>query len=124
MKNEITILIVDDEATSLEISSALLLEAGYICVTTKDPREVPGLIKKSNPSLMVTDFVMEPMTGVELVKNLRADLIGIPVILMSADLHSGIIRSAAKIGIEYVIRKPLKKAEFLEAVQDLLGSRI
>ena len=124
MKEAIKILIVDDEESSLRISEAYLSAAGYEVVTTNDPRQVAGLIKEIKPSLLVTDFVMDALTGVELVQKLRERLVGLPVILMSADLHSGIIRSAAKIGIEYVIRKPLAREEFLAAVQDLLGSRI
>ena len=124
MKNIIKVLVVDDEESSLKLAVAYLSAAGYHVVSTDDPRQVAGLIKEFKPSLLVTDFMMDSLTGIELVKRLREKLVGLPVILMSADLHSGIIRNAAKVGIEYVIRKPLAKEEFLAAVQDLLGSRI
>ena len=119
------VVLVDNEESSLREAREILEQAGYACYATPDPREAYEKVRRKpkKVDLIVTDFVMDPITGLDLVRMLRQDLIGIPVILVSADIHSGVREGAAKLGIEHLLRKPLERQPFLEAVTDLLGTR-
>jgi two-component system response regulator FixJ len=56
---------------------------------------------------LVLDQHMPSMSGLELVQRLRAANIAMPILLISGDLSPGIVERAEKLGIEYVLEKPM-----------------
>jgi two-component system, sensor histidine kinase and response regulator len=81
-----TILLVDDEESYLEVVADALAMAGYRCLRAHDGREALEVAREQRPTLIVTDYMMPRMTGVELLRALRADelLAKIPTVLLSA----------------------------------------
>ena len=77
------ILVVDDDPLTLRYVRDALTAAGYAPELTGDPRELPRLIKKKKPQLVVLDLVLPGMDGIELMESVP-ELSDIPVIFLSA----------------------------------------
>lgn len=81
-----TILIVDDETVIVELLRLVLEDAGYQIVAAANGHDALALLQTLRPQLILSDYMMPGMDGVELAQAIRADsaLAGIPVVLMSA----------------------------------------
>jgi CheY-like chemotaxis protein len=78
------ILVVDDDPQMHELLTALLSIVGrYTILKAGDGREAQAVLPDDNPDLVITDFNMPGMTGIELVRWIKEKYPGIPVILMS-----------------------------------------
>jgi CheY-like chemotaxis protein len=81
-----TILVVEDEYATLEMLALLLGQAGYRVLQAADGEEALARLEEQRPDLVVTDYWMPRMDGVELCRRMEADprWRDIPVIMMSA----------------------------------------
>ena len=77
------ILVVDDDPQFLVYVRGMLEDGGYIPDVTADPKGVPGLIKKNNPSLVLLDLLLPDTDGIELMLSVP-ELADRPVIFVSA----------------------------------------
>jgi CheY-like chemotaxis protein len=81
-----TILIVEDEPTSLGVFSLALERAGYRVVTAPDGADALAVLETLLPQLILCDVIMPTLGGIELGERLQRDprYRHIPIILMSA----------------------------------------
>ncbi|HVG60632.1 MAG TPA: response regulator [Hyalangium sp.] len=81
-----TILLVDDELEMLELFTEVLEQMDHHVLGARDGREALSIARDVNPDLVVTDWNMPRMTGLELCHELHADdrLSNIPIILHSS----------------------------------------
>jgi CheY-like chemotaxis protein len=81
-----TILLVDDDPELLELYSDVLELMGHTLLRARDGREALVLARQRRPDLVVTDWMMPEMNGVELCQALASapELQHIPVIMQSA----------------------------------------
>jgi CheY-like chemotaxis protein len=79
-----TILVVDDDHSVLELTEAVLIEAGYRVRHASDGLQALRVIEAHPPNLVLADVRMPRLDGVTLAKRLAGPSAGIPVILMSA----------------------------------------
>lgn len=119
------ILVADDEAHILHVVSMKLRNAGFEVLTALDGEEALELAKAEKPDLVITDYQMPIMTGVDFLKGLRAceDTKAIPAIMLTArgfDIESSEMAAA---GISAVLAKPFSPREILEKVNELLECR-
>ncbi|MDY6913929.1 MAG: response regulator [Planctomycetota bacterium] len=117
------ILVADDEAHILHVVSMKLKNAGYEVITAVDGEEALELCRAEKPDMLITDFQMPFMTGLELCRELRADeeTKSIPALMLTArgfDLESQDMIDA---GIAAVLAKPFSPREVLEKVAQLLA---
>ena len=116
------ILIADDEAHILHVVTVKLSNAGYEVITAMDGEEALELCRSKKPDLLITDYQMPYLTGLELSKRLRQDerTARIPVLLLTArgfDIES---HEMSEAGINDVISKPFSPREILRKVENLL----
>lgn len=117
-----TCLIVDDSRVIRKVSSKIAKSLGYVPVEAQDGTEALARCKKSMPHLVLTDWDMPEMDGIEFVKQLRAiPTPNAPVVVFctsktkAADVHAGI-----KAGADDYITKPFDEAG-LRAKLERLG---
>ena len=81
-----TILIVDDETSILESLQEILEHEGYGVVVAANGKQALAEVARTRPSLVLTDFMMPHMNGLQLLEALRATpgLEALPVVMMSA----------------------------------------
>jgi CheY-like chemotaxis protein len=90
-----TILIVDDEYLIADVLSFALEDEGYLTVTAGSGQRALTILERERPQLIITDYMMPGMNGIELAEAVRAHktLHGIPIMLMSgAQAHLGMAR--------------------------------
>lgn len=111
-----TILLVDDDLELLELYTDVLEVMGHQVVQAHDGLEALELARRQRPSLIVTDWMMPRMDGVELCRNVLedAELHDIPIIMHSTR------RVPWVPGVRNVLSKVCSLEEFEEAVSEVL----
>lgn len=117
------ILVVDDEAHILQVLSLKLRNAGYEVITAVDGEEAFEYASKQNPDLVITDFQMPYMTGLELCRALagQASTAKIPVLMLTARGHALEAEDLELGNIKDVLSKPFSPRAVVEQIQRLLG---
>jgi len=117
------ILAADDEAHILQVVSLKLRNAGYEVLTAEDGEEAAEICLAERPDLLITDFQMPRMTGVELCRKLRQDdrTKSIPAIMLTARGFDIGPEEMIEAGISTVLAKPFSPRELLARVNELLA---
>ena len=103
------ILIVDDYKTMLRIVHNLLKQVGFDNIDeATDGAMALTKLRRKKYSLVISDWNMEPMTGYELLKEVRADaeLKDTPFIMVTAESKTDNVIAAKKAGVNNYIVKP------------------
>ena len=118
------ILVADDEAHILHIVSMKLRNAGYEVITAVDGEEALELCISRKPDLIITDYQMPYMTGLEFCKEVRncEEIKAIPAIMLTARGFDIEPSEMIEAGIVAVLAKPFSPREMLKKVNDLLGT--
>ncbi|PCI46840.1 MAG: two-component system response regulator [Alphaproteobacteria bacterium] len=119
-----SILIVDDYKTMLRIIRNLLKQLGFNNVEeASDGAEALNRLRSKNYNLIISDWNMEPMTGYELLKEVRSDdiLKKIPFIMVTAESKTDNVIAAKKAGVNNYIVKPFNAATLKQKLSSVLG---
>ena len=103
------ILVVDDYKTMIRIIRNLLKQLGFEDVDeAADGTEALAKLKERKYGLVISDWNMVPMTGYDLLKNVRADeaLQSLPFIMVTAESKTENVIAAKKAGVNNYIVKP------------------
>lgn len=109
MEKNIRILIVDDFSTMRRIVKNLLSDLGFTnTAEAEDGSGALALLRNEHFDFVVTDWNMPVMTGIELLKAIRADdkLKTLPVLMVTAEAKREQIIEAAQSGVNGYIIKP------------------
>ena len=110
------VAIVDDDSAVLDSLKFLLEVVGYQVATYASAQAWLG-DKSITPACIIVDQHMPGMTGLELVQRLRADGVGIPVLLITGSSSPAIVARAAQLGVEKVLEKPPEEDDLLTFVR-------
>jgi len=102
----LSILAVDDELDIVELLAALLTSRGHRVTTAINGLIARSLLSSNDYDLVITDFMMPIIDGIELVQGMRASprLAAVPVIMVSA--QSDVIATAGAELVQVALRKP------------------
>ncbi len=118
------ILVVDDYKTMLRIIRNLLKQLGFNNVDeATDGAAALSKMRGKNYGLVISDWNMEPMTGFELLKEIRSDdiLKALPFIMITAESKTDNVIAAKKAGVNNYIVKPFNAATLKGKMQAVLG---
>lgn len=118
------VLVVDDYPTMRRIIKNLLAELGFTNVSeASDGGEALKRIPASRPGLIVSDWNMEPMTGLQLLQEVRADnkLKGMPFIMVTAESKTENVVAAKQAGVSNYIIKPFNADTLKKKIESVLG---
>jgi CheY-like chemotaxis protein len=123
MPIEKTILVADDETHILNVVSLKLRNAGYRVVTARDGREALDLALQEHPDLVITDYHMPELSGIELCRALRANPLTahVPAVMLTARGYQLETADTESSGIRALISKPFSPRQLLTTVEELLG---
>ena len=119
------ILIVDDYRTMLRIIRNLLHQLGFDQVEeASDGASALAMMRARRFGLVISDGKMEPMSGLELLRAMRADpaLREVPFLLVTADSRPVEISEAERAGISSYIVKPFNAATLHSKIAGVLAS--
>lgn len=124
MNEKSTILVVDDESHILHVVSLKLRNAGYEVHTAADGEEGFDVAQQVHPDLIITDFQMPFMNGLELCQKLKAtpDTSRIPALMLTACGFSLDSDEVTATNIHGVLSKPFSPREVLARVQEVLAN--
>ena len=119
-----TIAIVDDETAITTTMQAILTKHGYRVTSFTDGNEaLAAIITDPNAfDLVITDYSMPGITGLEIIKKLREAGVNVPVILSSGYFSEEVEYSARDIGISEFITKPINSYQLSGAILRALKS--
>ncbi len=122
MPKQRTILIVDDEQHILQVLTLKLRNAGYEVVTAVDGEEGFEVACRHKPNLIIADFQMPYMTGLELCQALSKDpgTAHIPVLLLTARGYALDEQDLSVGNIRDVLSKPFSPRSIVQQVDELL----
>lgn len=117
---QLKILLVDDEPYWLETLSDILKRWGFGVKTVSSAFEAMKVFVEEEFGLVLTDFEMPQMNGVELTRSLRNLSATIPVILMSGDETAGASYYARQVGVNAYINKSSNPDEIRKCIESVL----
>ena len=118
------VLVVDDYQTMVRIIRNLLKQLGFENVDeASDGREALEKMRTKKYGLVISDWNMEPMTGYELLREVRADEIlkPTPFIMVTAESRTENVIAAKKAGVNNYIVKPFNAQTLKAKVASVLG---
>jgi adenylate cyclase len=116
------ILIVDDEPFNLDLLEQELADEGYTLERANDGAEAVEKVASFLPDVILLDYMMPKMTGLEVVQELRQDnkFKSIPVILLTARASQEDKAKGLDAGADDYVVKPFDSVELLARVRSML----
>ena len=116
------ILIVDDEPFNLDLLEQELTDQGYVIERANDGAEALQKVPSFLPDLILLDYMMPKMNGIEVVKQLKQDerYKGIPVILLTAKASQEDKVKGLDAGADDYVVKPFDSFELLARVRSMM----
>ena len=119
------VLIVDDYKTMLRIIENLLKQLGFKNVhQATDGSAALKVLREMSIGLVISDWNMQPMTGLQLLKEVRADekLKSVPFIMITAESKTENVVAAKEAGVNNYIVKPFNAETLKQKISAVLGS--
>lgn len=113
------IIIVDGDGQSAAKTEEMLASTGQeweISGVVQDGRTGYKLISEKRPDLLIMDLMLSGMSGLSLLRKLRADKLGIRVLILTSDTDFNHARQAIELGVDNYMLKPVKKSQLKKAV--------
>lgn len=120
-----SVLIVDDYKTMLRIIRNLLKQIDFNNVEeATDGSEALAKLRSNNFGLVISDWNMSPMTGLQLLQEVRADsrLKTLPFIMVTAESKAENVVVAKQAGVSNYIVKPFNAETLREKIEKVLGN--
>ncbi|GFO53780.1 response regulator [Geomonas sp. Red276] len=121
--NRRDILLVDDDHLTLTILSTMLESCGFDVAATSDGARALEMMAQDRFGMLITDFEMPEMTGVELAARVRQRYPDLPVVMVTGSRLAEIAGPAAEAGVCRVLPKPVNFREFMAAIDASLPAR-
>ena len=124
MDTSIKVLVADDFATMRRIVKGVLKQLGFQnIVEAEDGSKALEALKKEEVGLIISDWNMPKMTGLDLLKAVRSDdgLKSIPFIMVTAEGLKENVLEAVKAGVTNYVVKPFTPEGFSEKIQAALN---
>lgn len=119
-----SILIVDDYKTMLRILRNLLKQLNFVNIEeATDGSMALQKLRQTKIDFVISDWNMEPMTGIELLREVRADdkLKHLPFIMITAESKSENVIAAKQAGVSNYIVKPFNAETLKSKMVSVLG---
>ncbi|HEX8630731.1 MAG TPA: response regulator [Catenuloplanes sp.] len=118
------ILIADDSRVMRQIVTRTLRQAGYEgheLVEAADGRQAYDAAVSERPDLVLSDWNMPEMTGVEVLRALRADGVQVPFGFVTSESTAEMLQAAEAAGALFLITKPFTAETFRDKLDPILG---
>jgi DNA-binding NtrC family response regulator len=117
-----SILLVDDDDMILTVLSVYLRSEGHDIVTALDGNKAMAIVQSTQLDLVISDLRMNPISGLELLKMIKAEKPALPVILLTAFASAKTAREADQLGAFGYLSKPFTNDEVLQTVDRAIAS--
>lgn len=117
-----TILVIDDSTATREfVVDYVLKPNGYVPLTARDGEEGLRVALDKRPDLIILDFEMPRLSGLEVLAQLRHKAVSIPIILSTAHGSEAIAIEVFRLGVRDYVVKPYEVADMVNAIERALS---
>jgi two-component system alkaline phosphatase synthesis response regulator PhoP len=115
-------LVVDDEFHIVQVVAIKLRNNGFEVITADNGADAYDLACEHKPDIVITDYQMPRLTGLELIEKLRANpqTAAIPVIMLTARGFAIEDQQKESLGISACLSKPFSPREVFQTVEDII----
>ncbi len=124
MDTKNTVLVAEDNDFVRMQLVRFLEEGNYQVIEAKDGETALALLKIQPVHALILDVRMEPMDGVELIKNMETQNLAVPIILVTGDNNPDMLSEASRWHVSAVLMKPVQKDRLLQMVSRALLHKI
>ena len=115
----VTIFVVDDEPMLLDLAATILKPLGFKVRTFRDPKEALAEYPAAKPAVVVTDYAMGEMNGLDLVRECKRINPRQKIILLSGTVDENIFAST-QCKPDRFLAKPYQIRDLVESIQSLV----
>ena len=119
-----TILVVDDEPPIRRLLRTSLSSQGFGVVEAADGREAVEQIRRSSPDLVILDLGLPDMSGLDLIRTIRAGGSSLPILVLSSRSDERGKVEALDLGADDYVTKPFGTAELFARIRAALRHRL
>lgn len=120
------ILVVDDEVHIVQVVAIKLRNNGFEVITAENGAEGLDLAIQEHPDLIVSDYQMPVMSGLEMIENLRAkpETRDIPVVMLTARGFAIEDDKKQQLRVTACLSKPFSPRELLQSIESVLHQNL
>lgn len=117
------VIVIDDEPFILMMIADKLKKANIDVTTLRESIYALEVIKKDKPELIILDWMMPELSGIELCQMIKADpeLKDIPIFMLTAKGQDSDEQQGIQCGVSRFITKPFSPRSLLAMVQEIIG---
>lgn len=117
------VIVIDDEPFILMMIEDKLKKAGFKVITLRESINAVPVIRNERPDLIILDWMMPELSGIDLCKMLKADpdLAEIPIFMLTAKGQEADEQLGVKYGVTRYITKPFSPKSLLEMIEETIG---
>jgi DNA-binding NarL/FixJ family response regulator len=119
--NAARIVLIDDDRSWLEALAEYLQRRGFSVMAATDPAEGLALLRKNNISVVICDYDMPGMTGLELVRSIRQQRGNVPVLMVSSAEEPSLVNRALAEGAWGFLPKTASPTHLVRKVHQILA---
>ncbi len=115
-----TIIVIDDDKMILMILKQTLTKEGYRVLTVESGEEGIAMLATSNADLVLTDYMMPGMSGIEVLNIIKQNQPLLPIIMLTGHGDVALTIKAIQLGAIDFIEKPIHSKELIEVIKRTL----
>jgi len=117
-----TVIVVEDEPDAAELFAEMMRVSGFRVLKTYSSTPAISMIAKEQPDVVILDIMMPDVSGLEVLRFMRREpqLIGIPVIVVSARSMPSDIKEGLEAGATLYLTKPVGYLDLKKAVDQVM----
>lgn len=118
-----TIVVIDDDIHILDLVKIILERRGYSVFTAFDAESGLSLITEKNPEVVILDYMMPKVSGLDVLKDIRHNFSDIAVVMFTGRGNEELAVTIMKNGAKEYIVKPFNNQNFLERIENVFKIR-
>ena len=118
------VLITDDSLLQRKTLSAIVTDAGHEVETACNGQEAVEKIQASPPDCLLLDMLMPIMDGVQVLEQLEALGVKLPVIVLTADVQEWLRERCLELGATSFLNKPVKQDQLRDALEHVFSTSV
>ncbi|WP_042476252.1 response regulator transcription factor [Bacillus ndiopicus] len=116
------ILVVDDEEILRMLIRDTLEDMGYEIDEAEDGQEALEKVTQESYDLMILDYMMPHVTGIEVIEQLPEQIkANLPILMLTAKSQEEDRQKVFENGVDYFMSKPFSPVKLMEIVEDILN---
>lgn len=116
------VLITDDSLLQRRTLAAIVTDVGHEVDTACNGQEALEKIRTNTPDCLLLDMLMPVMDGVQVLEQLEAQGVNIPIIVLTADVQEWLKDRCLELGVKIFLNKPVKQDQLRKALSQILST--